>query len=389
MARDGETSTGLRAPRSDQVTGSIDEPGAGTSYSVPALAQALVRTGVPTRLHVIEGWRVSPDAAAAPAGVEVIRHPQSWASTPVLGKLCRSSALEHALARPQGVGRVIHVHGLWSMLPVHAAAAARRTGDPLVVSPRGMLGAEALAFSRTSKRLFGQALQNRALRRCACFHATSEAEKLDIRAAGLSAPVAVIPNGVDVPDAGSTASIPTPGERVVLSIGRVHPKKGLDRLVRAWRLLETKHAGWRLKIVGPAELGYDDQLRRLAAELDLGHVSIEGAAYCVLPTLNENFAMTVAEALAHGLPVVSSKGAPWSGLVDEGCGWCVDGAPDTLAAALDVAMASEPQALATMGAKGRDWMLRDFSWARVAQDMTSVYRWLGCGGPPPACVTFD
>ena len=114
--------------------------------------------------------------------------------------------------------------------------------------------------------------------------------------------------------------------------------------------------------------------------LGLTRVSVEGPIYgdaktaayreadlFVLPTLNENFGLTVAEALAAGTPAISTKGAPWSGLESEGCGWWIDHGVEPLAAALAHAMALPREALKAMGDKGREWMARDFSWDRVAQ----------------------
>ena len=159
--------------------------------------------------------------------------------------------------------------------------------------------------------------------------------------------------------------------------------------MRAWAHVESAHPEWRLRIVGPDELGHASELVALAAELKTRHVSIEKsvagdakiAAYqradlFVLPTLNENFAITVAEALAAGTPVIATKGAPWRALQSEGCGWWIDHGVEPLAAALANAMVMTREALQAMGAKGRAWMARDFSWDRVAHDMLDVYRWL-------------
>jgi glycosyltransferase involved in cell wall biosynthesis len=131
-------------------------------------------------------------------------------------------------------------------------------------------------------------------------------------------------------------------------------------------------------------------------------VSIEGpvagdaktAAYreadlFVLPTLNENFAISVAEALAAGTPVIATKGAPWHGLEREGCGWWIDHGVEPLVAALTKAMTMRPGVLQKMGAKGREWMARDFSWDRVARDMLDVYRWLASGGEVPSTVRLN
>src|SRR5262249_35817873 len=157
--------------------------------------------------------------------------------------------------------------------------------------------------------------------------------------------------------------------RIVLSLGRIHPKKGLARLVHAWSKVEVGHPGWRLKIVGPPEGGHDNELRALAIALGLTRVSVEGPIYgdakttayenadvFVLSTLNENFGLTVAEALAAGTPVISTKGAPWSGLEGEGCGWWIDHGVEPLASAMAHAMALPREALETMGKKGREWM---------------------------------
>src|SRR5262249_30544183 len=150
-------------------------------------------------------------------------------------------------------------------------------------------------------------------------------------------PVAIIPNGMDLPELPARPTAGPPAERIVLSLGRIHPKKGLPRLIHAWSKLEAGYPGWRLKIVGPPEVGHDNELRALTSALGLTRVSVEGPIYgdaktaayqeadvFVLSTLNENFGLTVPEALAAGTPAISTKGAPWSGLEEEGCGWWID-----------------------------------------------------------------
>jgi glycosyltransferase involved in cell wall biosynthesis len=202
-------------------------------------------------------------------------------------------------------------------------------------------------------------------------------EYQEIRGFGLRNPVAVIPNGIDLPEPAAGRI----GEgRIVLSLGRIHPKKGLDRLIRAWAQVERRFRDWRLRIIGPADESHDEELRALTISLGLSRISIEGplhgkaktAAYreaevFVLPTLNENFGLTVAEALACELPVISTKGAPWKGLAAEGCGWWIEHGVEPLAAALAKAMMLPPEVLRAMGARGRAWMARDFSWDRVAR----------------------
>jgi glycosyltransferase involved in cell wall biosynthesis len=110
------------------------------------------------------------------------------------------------------------------------------------------------------------------------------------------------------------------------------------------------------------------------------------ATVFVLPTLNENFAMTVAEALAQGTPVISTKGAPWAGLEQNGCGWWIDHGAESLAAALEEACSMEPESLALMGEAGRVWMHREFDWTGIGARMQAVYRWLEGNGTRPSDV---
>jgi glycosyltransferase involved in cell wall biosynthesis len=165
--------------------------------------------------------------------------------------------------------------------------------------------------------------------------------------------------------------------------------------------VEAAHPNWRLRIVGPPEVDHDAELRALAATLKLSRVSIEpaiygeekytafrGADFFVLPTLNENFAMTVAESLAAGTPVISTKGAPWAGLEAERCGWWIDHGIEPLAAALSGAMAMPREELGALGRRGRAWVARDFGWDAIASKMTAVYAWLAGRAEPPEWVSM-
>jgi glycosyltransferase involved in cell wall biosynthesis len=104
--------------------------------------------------------------------------------------------------------------------------------------------------------------------------------------------------------------------------------------------------------------------------------------------LTDNFALTVAEALAACVPVIATKGAPWKGLAEQGCGWWVDHGVESLATALSDVFATPRERLTAMGERGRSWMQRDFSWERVGLDMLRVYHWLIHGGVRPSVVQF-
>jgi glycosyltransferase involved in cell wall biosynthesis len=387
--------------RSAHVIAGIDPVDGGPSYSVPRLCGALAAVGAETTLLSV-AREAGGQRDAYCRGYRDCRFAWDYTRIPILRGLRSSHGLSKALRDAALSADVIHNHGLWLIPNVSAGAAAASRRTPLVMSPRGMLAPAALAFSRGRKRAFWALLQGPAVRGAACIHATSEQEYEEIRSFGLTNPVAIIPNGIDLPELPTQWTTGPAPERIVLSLGRIHPKKGLARLVHAWSKVDAGCPGWRLKIVGSPEAGHDNELRALAMALGLTRVSIEGPVYgeaktaayreadlFVLPTLNENFGLTVAEALAAGTPAISTKGAPWSGLESEGCGWWVDHGVEPLAAALARAMVLPPEALKAMGDNGREWMMRDFSWDRIAQDMLDVYLWLARRAEPPPMIRFD
>jgi glycosyltransferase involved in cell wall biosynthesis len=385
---------------SAHVIAGLDPVYGGPSYSVPRLCEALAAAGAEMMLLSVAEKEID-QRDAYHKGYRDRRFAWDYARIPILRRLRNSRALSRALRDAVLTADVIHNHGLWLMPNIGAGGAAASGPTPFVVSPRGMLAPAALAFSRWKKRAFWALLQGPVIHGAACIHATSEQEYEEIRGFGVANPVAIIPNGIDLPGVAAPPSAGLAVERVVLTLGRIHPKKGLDSLVHAWSRVEAKYPGWRLKIVGPPELRYDNELRALAASLRLTRISIEGPIYgeaktaayrdadvFVLPTLNENFGLTVAEALAAATPVISTIGAPWGGLEREGCGWWIDHGVEPLTAAMAQAMAMPREALKAMGGKGREWMARDFAWDRVAHDMLGVYLWLARGAEPPPMVRF-
>lgn len=366
----------------------IDREASGPSYSVPRLCRSLVQCGLSVELMCL--------AASGPIpGVTLSVHRQ-W---PVPRRFAVSSELARGLGRRACEVDIVHNHSLWSMANVAAGMVVPGRGAKLVTSPRGTLSAWALGRSRWIKRGLWP-LQRRVLTMAALLHATSEAELGEIRALGLEAPVVVLPNGIDLP--GLIAIEPKPEERTLLFLSRIHPTKGIDRLLQAWRRLEDWHQDWQLVIAGTGEASHVAAVAELAASLALRRVRFPGPLYgvdkvrayaqaelFVLPTHSENFGMVIAEALAHGCPAVVSRGAPWSGLEAERCGWWVEHDVDTLVDTLHVAMSMSCEGLEAMGARGRAWMERDFGWESIGQRMAAAYRWLLDGGERPEWVRVD
>lgn len=381
-----------------QIVAGLAKEHGGPSYSVPALAAALARRGAAVRIRSVGETEVSTEEVSQkPTTMVYARASSIW------GRATRaSSGLAAAVNTDARDGAILHVHGLWLMPNIYGARAKQSAARPvpLVHSTRGMLSEAALRISAWKKRPFWWLMQRRALMAVDCLHATASAEADEIRAAGLSNPIAVIPNGVDLPVLRPRAV--GQRQRTVLSLGRIHSKKGLDRLIAAWARIEARRPEWVLRIVGPSERNHDEELKALCRELGVTRVSIEAPLFdadrdeayrdadlFVLSSRNENFGMAVAEALAAGTPVIATKGAPWGGMVDQRCGWWIDHDVDAIAAALDASMALPEAELRAMGARGRIWMARDFSWDAVAREMAAVYRWVSAGGEPPSTVRLS
>lgn len=366
----------------------IDVEAYGPSYSVPRLCESLLAAGVRTKLAVLD-W---VPAIEAPAYVE--RFPLGLGPR----RLGRSPAMARWLIEQVQSGEVeiIHSHGLWGMPNVYPGRARRAGNVRLVVSPRGTMSEWAMNHHRWRKWVMWHLAQEQTLKRADAFHATAESEYEDIRRLGFTQPVCVVPNGIDVPPA---VAKPAKGQRRLLYLGRIHRIKGIDLLLRAWRTLQERVPDWEVVIAGPDDGGELPRMQRLASELGVKRVSFPGPLYgeeklalyrsahlYVLPTRSENFAMTVAEALAAGTPAIATRGAPWRGLAENDSGWWIEIGVDPLVACLEVALALPHARLAEMGENGRTWMAREFSWEAIGQQMRIFYEFLRGGGPRPTFV---
>ena len=376
------------------VVAGIDALDGGPAYSVPRLAAALESRGCHQTVLAVGSSR-------AIGNPDIQIHPQDFVRVPGLRSLRLSSALRRALVSRAVATDLIHAHGLWLMPNVYAGWVSNIQKKPLIVSPRGMLAPAALQFSRAKKQLFWHLLQRNAYARAALWHATSNEEAGDIRRFGINAPIAIIPNGIDLPLSVARHADSEP-DRTVLFLSRLHPKKNIPALLEAWRQIGLQRMGWKLIIAGPDERGYAAQLKAQVARDGIQRVQFVGAVYgkgkealmsqadvFVLPTLSENFGIAVAEAPASGVPAIVSKGAPWQGLETERAGWWIDHGVEPLARALLDATALPAAERRAMGLRGRRWMERDFGWDGIARKMVCAYAWVLCGADRPAWILTD
>lgn len=288
---------------------------------------------------------------------------------------------------------IVHGHSLWSAANLSTGIHANHRRAKLVTSPHGTLTEWALSRRRVIKEMLWP-VQRLALSRADLLHATAESEVDDIRRAGYKGPVALIPNGVEIPQINGCSSAAK--KQQILFLSRIHPVKGLENLLRAWGEIGEINKEWELVIAGVGAPEYETSLKELSATLRLSRVKWVGPVYgpekemlfresslFILPSYSENFGMVVAEAMSYGLPCIVSKGAPWSILNDRRAGWWIDNNVDNLQSALTNALTLSGEELSFMGLRGRSYVEDNYSWDQVGRYFNESYNWLLGNGQRP------
>ena len=382
---------------------------------------------------------------------------------------------------------LVHSHGLWTDVHRLAGHLARIRKLPHLLAPCGMLMPGALRHRWWKKVPIRLWFQDRALREAQCLHAKSEKEYDDIRRFGLRNPIAIIANPIVRPvdqglrdygtaglrDCGTISSaakekaesrkqkaevgngkaeikaqpslssishLPSPlsrgpwsvvpQRRTVLFLGRLHPVKGVGRLVEAWAEIQIKKAesiplksrnwesrkqksaqmtedgvrrsgDWQLVIAGPDEVGMRPGLEAalraagcgdsvvFTGQLDEGQkwAAYRAADLFVMPSDFENFGNSIVEAMLSGLPVITTTGTPWKELPVQGAGWCVEPTVEAVRDALGAAMALSDDARQEMGRRAAV-LAAKFSPEQAGADLIQVYEWMLGTGPKPGCVVL-
>lgn len=356
----------------------LDPDSGGPRRSIIGICRALAQAGVDTTLFTHSPRYPMPN----PSGV-----------TYLAGQGVQLRLLHPDLVRVMDSVRpdILHLHGLWMPSSHVAFRLARARGLPVMLSVHGGLTPWALRQKRLKKRLAMLLYQRRDLATAAAFHATAESEAETIRAQRLTQPVWIIPNGVELPGALPPRATAGRGGRTALFLSRLHPGKGLLDLVQAWA--RARPPGWRMHIVGPDICGHKAAVQAEIARLGLngdfefvGEVDDQqkwqeyvNADLFVHPSHSENFGISIAEALAAGLPVIATKGAPWSDLLGSSdarssrCGWWTEIGVDPLAHALQDATRLDDGELRRMGANGRLLIAAKYAWDSIGRRMKDAY----------------
>jgi len=282
----------------------------------------------------------------------------------------------------------VHLTATYSFSTIPTLFICRILRKPLVWSPRGAI-LDAYEWRGTRKRglkrIWERVCNFIVKPGCVTLHVTSEDERFASLLRIPSAKAVIIPNGVETLSFLPNREWLPDGRLRLIFMGRLSPKKGLENLLKAMKLMESDKTV-ELTIFGAGDEQYVKSLLELAEDLGLldktvyfaGHVDGDdkknaflNADLCVVPSYTENFCMVVAEALGHGVPVVASHGTPWSEVENRDCGLWVDNRPETLSHAVYDMKSKD---LNSMGQKGWRWMQDEYGWKTIAQQMLDVYK---------------
>ena len=373
--------------KSCHIVPSLEARHGGPSKSVLGLARALARSE-----ESVELLTTYPGSASTKSeeNLEIRSFHRDWPRS-----ICPSAGLRRHLLDVHA--DVVHHHSIWLRTLHYAQVAARRSGASFVVSPRGMMDPWAWKHNARKKSFARAFIHPGAFEAVDGWHATSPAEAESLRDLGFRQPVCVAPNGVAAMSAEESAAakqhwhgiIPGAGQRpVALFYSRFHQKKRLLELIDAW--LEFGPNDWLLLLVGIPEdytprmlesyVHRSSQAGRVRAYDGAGHPPpYPIASLFVLPSHGENFGLSIAEALANGVPALVTDTTPWSGLNPIGAGWCVPWGQ--FGEALRAATSESVSSLQRRGAIAREWVLTDFSWEKPARLLSEFYSALRSTAP--------
>lgn len=337
---------------------------------------------------------------------------------------------------------LLYAATLWKYPSWAALQWVERTGKPMMVAPHGSLDAWALRHAAWKKKIAALLFKNRQLHRATCLRALSQAEADSFRAYGLTNPIAIVPNGIDLVEDDFTKletgnwKPERGGRKTLLFLGRIHPKKGLTNLIRSFKqALDGRRSTidpspWQLVIAGWDQGGHESELKSLCDDLGLGFgttgslssglrfpvclpgrcvasvaagfhapVFFSGPAFgqdkedllrsadaFILPSFSEGLPMSVLEAWSYGLPVVMTPECNLpEGFVAEAAIRIGTGV-DSIVEGLEALFSMNDDDLGTMGDKGRALVKVRFTWQTIAAQMKEVYHWMLEGGSAPHCM---
>ena len=395
------------------LTQAVSTSGGGISEVVRALSMAQQDAGDQPRILSVEddGEAIGPWPKRSPEFLSACHFPGMILLPDLHDRLDQIN--------PQ----LLHTHGIWSYLSIGVPRWARKHDCPYIVSPHGMLDSWALKHSRTKKKVAAALYERRHLRGAACLHALCRSEADSIRAFGLKNPIATIPNGIRIPErktTGNRQQTADTDKKLLLFLGRVHPKKGLENALRAWAKIRGRESGvrgqeeWQFVIAGWDQGGHEAKLKQLCEELGLSFADIpakqfmaieggsdqfsafsvvftgplfgelkaqliERASVFILPSFSEGLPMSILEAWAYELPVIMTDHCNLPEGFNADAAIYIETEVESMSAGMIKMIECSDAELKSMGVNGHNLVKEKFTWPKIAAQMKELYQWVSSG----------
>lgn len=283
-----------------------------------------------------------------------------------------------------------HLQGIWMLDGAAVARYACRMGRPYIVTLRGMLYPEAIAHHSWIKRPAMALYQRNILRQAAVVQCTCEKEMEHFRNLGFKTPVALIPNPVET--SGTFDSSTTPKPRFTVGyLGRIHPRKRIERIFYALdQLKDLLPSNTQAMIIGSGDQTYTRWLHNEVIRLGLSNrvsfagfltgkekgIALSQLSVLVVPSDFENFGNIIPEAMAYGVPVITSTGTPWEELKTLGLGWWIDNDQESINHSLRECYLAGDNRLREMGSRGRRYILSEYAVNPLGRKMKELYDYI-------------
>jgi glycosyltransferase involved in cell wall biosynthesis len=264
---------------------------------------------------------------------------------------------------------------------------------PYIVTPHGMLEPWALSYKAWKKKLYFRFLEQPALKQASIIHTLNSSEASNIQSLGFQHTV-IIPNGISQnqfhvsahPDIFYEHFPQTRGKTLILFMGRIDPKKGLDLLAPAFAEVHQQFPNTHLVIAGPDTIGflstvkdYFTQAQCLSAVTftgmltgELKQSALSAATLYVAPSYSEGFSMSVLEGMASGLPCILTKGCNFQEAELAQAAYVVNIEASSIATAL-INCLRNPQQARSLGKTAQTFVFQNYTWDSIAEKLIQVY----------------
>lgn len=305
-----------------------------------------------------------------------------------------SSSFKKALQKELVNFDLVHIHEIWHY-PVFACyKAAKAKQKPYIITVHGSLEPSCLNYKAFKKKIYTALIERKILEEASALHAVTEDEVKSIRDFVDNKNIYCVPNGLNIealeslPDKNTLEGIypQIKNKKVILFLGRIHPKKGLDILAEAFGKIIRKQHNACLLIVGPDSDSYRSQIEKILTREDvldkavftgtltgnLKLAALNRADIFVLPSHSEGFSMSILEAMGCGLPVVITKQCHFPEVEQMQAGKIIDGDANELSEII-LELLNNPQLCRKMGKAGQKLVRDKYTWDDVTDKMIGVY----------------